>query len=103
MDLEEIASEQPTSVLMATKATKRQHREVPEESRESSDWLSEVDARGDTLDWPERPEALKLLDQRPAEREAARRRVRHLFPRPEATEWGVAELQYDRRRRRARV
>jgi hypothetical protein len=103
MDLEEIGSEQPTSVLMATKATKRQHREVPEESRESSDWLSEVDARGDTLEWPERPEALKLLDQRPAEREAARRRVRHLFPRPEATEWGVAELQYDRRRRRARV
>ena len=102
-NMEEIASEQPTSVLMATKATKRQQREAPEQSRESSDWLSEVDARGDTLDWPERPEALKLLDQRPAQREAARRRVRHLFPRPEATEWGVAELQYDRRRRRARV
>jgi hypothetical protein len=102
-NMEEIASEQPTSVLMATKATKRQQREAPEESRESSDWLSEVDARGDTLDWPERPEALKLLDQRPAQREAARRRVRYLFPRPEATEWGVAELQYDRRRRRARA
>jgi hypothetical protein len=102
-NMEEIASEQPTSVLMATKATKRQQREAPEQSRESSDWLSEVDARGDTLDWPERPEALKLLDQRPAQREAARRRVRHLFPRPEATEWGVAELQYDRRRRRARA
>ncbi len=102
-NMEEIASEQPTSVLMATKATKRQQRKAPEQSRESSDWLSEVDARGDTLDWPERPEALKLLDQRPAQREAARRRVRHLFPRPEATEWGVAELQYDRRRRRARA
>jgi hypothetical protein len=102
-NMEEIASEQPTSVLMATKVTKRQQREAPEQSRESSDWLSEVDARGDTLDWPERPEALKLLDQRPAQREAARRRVRHLFPRPEATEWGVAELQYDRRRRRARA
>jgi hypothetical protein len=102
-NMEEIASEQPTSVLMATKATKRQQREAHEQSRESSDWLSEVDARGDTLDWPERPEALKLLDQRPAQREAARRRVRHLFPRPEATEWGVAELQYDRRRRRARA
>jgi hypothetical protein len=102
-NMEEIASEQPTSVVMATKATKMQQREAPEQSRESSDWLSEVDARGDTLDWPERPEALKLLDQRPAQREAARRRVRHLFPRPEATEWGVAELQYDRRRRRARA
>jgi len=103
VNLEENATEQPTRVLMATKVTKRQPPEAPEEKGKSSDWLSEVDSRGDTLDWPERPEALKLLDRRPAEREAARRRVRHLFPRPEATEWGVAELQYDRRRRRTRV
>ena len=74
---------------------------APDERPEKADWLSDVDeSHGDTLDWPERPEALKLLDQRPAERERARRRVRHLFPRPETTEWGVAELQYDRRRAR---
>jgi hypothetical protein len=67
------------------------------------DWLSEVDeSHGDTLDWPERPEALKILDRRPEERERARRRVRHLFPRPKTTDWHVAELQYERRKR-ARV
>jgi hypothetical protein len=95
-EMEEIASEGTTTVLMAT--------ETKTESRQSearpADWLSEVDSRGDTLDWPERPEALKLLDRRPAEREATRRRVRHLFPRPETTEWKVAELQYNRSRSR---
>ena len=69
------------------------------ERDQPSDWLSEVDSRGDTLDWPERPEALKILDRRPQERERARRRVRHLFPRPETTDWRVAELHYERRRR----
>jgi hypothetical protein len=101
--LQENDSEQPTEVLMTPKITKRERSETRDERPEDADWLSEVDeSHGDTLDWPERPEALKLLDQRPAERERARRRVRHLFPRPETTEWGVAELQYDRRRR-ARV
>jgi hypothetical protein len=95
VDLQEIESEQQTRVLVTAEAENEHgHRE--------SDWLSEVDSRGDTLDWPDRPEALKLLDQRPAERERARRHVRHLFPRPETTEWQVAELQYERRRR-ARV
>jgi hypothetical protein len=103
VDLQENDSEQPTEVLMTPKITKRERSETRDERPEDTDWLSEVDeSHGDTLDWPERPEALKLLDQRPAERERARRRVRHLFPRPETTEWGVAELQYDRRRR-ARV
>jgi hypothetical protein len=102
VDLQENKAEQETQVLMAPKVTKREPPQA-EERPKSNDWLSEVDdSHGDTLDWPERPEALKLLDQRPAERERARRRVRHLFPRPETTEWGVAELQYDRRRR-ARV
>ena len=102
-DLQENDSEQPTEVLMTPKITKREGSDTRDERPENADWLSEVDeSHGDTLDWPERPEALKLLDQRPAERERARRRVRHLFPRPETTEWGVAELQYDRRRR-ARV
>ena len=95
-EMEEIASQETTTVLMATE-TKTQSRQS--EAR-PADWLSEVDSRGDTLDWPERPEALKLLDRRPAEREATRRRVRHLFPRPETTEWKVAELQYERDRSR---
>jgi hypothetical protein len=95
-DLKEIESEQPTRVLVTAEIQN-------EHAQRESDWLSEVDSRGDTLDWPDRPDALRLLDQRPAERERARRRVRHLFPRPETTEWGVAELQYDRRRRRAQV
>jgi hypothetical protein len=104
VDLQENDSEQPTSVLMEPKITRNEEPRAADEESGPPDWLSEVDeSHGDTLDWPERPEALKLLDQRPAERERARRRVRHLFPRPETTEWGVAELQYDRRRRRARV
>jgi hypothetical protein len=65
-------------------------------------WLDELDSSA-TLDWPERPAALRMLDQRPAERQAARDRVEHLFPRPETTEWSVGELDYDRRRRRVRV
>ena len=87
-EMEEIGSEQPTRVLVSA------------ETNNESDWLSEVDSRGDTLDWPERPEALKLLDRRPAERERARKHVRHLFPRPETTDWQVDELTYDTRRER---
>ena len=69
----------------------------------ADDWLDELGS-GDTLDWPERPAALRMLDQRPAERKKARDRVSHLFPAPEATEWSVKELAYDRRRRqRVRV
>jgi hypothetical protein len=99
-DLQETPDEQPTRVLMGIE-TDAQHAPPAAGDADAgpSDWLSEVDSRGDTLDWPERPEALKLLDRRPAERERARKRVRHLFPRPETTEWRVAELQYDRRRR----
>jgi hypothetical protein len=98
-DLQETPDEPPTRVLMGTE-TNTQHAPPPanDDDAQPPDWLSEVDSRGDTLDWPERPEALKLLDRRPAERERARERVRHLFPRPETTEWRVAELQYERRR-----
>lgn len=92
VEKQEIDDESPTTQAM-----------TPENKKSSTpDWLSEVDSRGDTLDWPERPEALKILDRRPQERERARRRVRHLFPRPEPTDWRVAELQYERRRK-ARV
>jgi hypothetical protein len=104
IDLQETPDEAPTRVLMGTE-TNTHHAPPPanDADAQAPDWLSEVDSRGDTLDWPERPEALKLLDRRPAERERARKRVRHLFPRPETTEWRVAELQYERRRSRTRV
>ena len=68
----------------------------------ADDWLGELGS-SDTLDWPERPAALKMLDKRPAERQAARDRVEHLFPRPEPTEWSVSELDYRQRRQRVRV
>jgi hypothetical protein len=96
-DLKEIEAEAPTTQLMADKQTPE---EAPASPSSPPDWLSEVDSRGDTLDWPERPEALKILDRRPQDRERARRRVRHLFPRPETTDWRVAELQYERRKAR---
>jgi hypothetical protein len=63
---------------------------------QSDDWLEGMSS-SDTLDWPERPAALRMLDNRPAERQAARKRVDHLFPRPEATDWSVKELNYSRR------
>jgi hypothetical protein len=78
------------------------HRLEQQPTKVGDDWLDELDS-SDTLDWPERPAALKMLDRRPAERRAARDRVSHLFPRPETTEWSVSELDYDRRRRRQRV
>jgi len=40
-----------------------------------------------------------LLEDRPRERRRTEDRVAYLFPRPEATEWNVRELNYDRRRR----
>jgi hypothetical protein len=73
---------------------------LPDQATQATNgtWLDELDSSA-TLDWPERPAALRMLDQRPAERKAARDRVEHLFPRPETTEWPVGELDYDRRRR----
>jgi hypothetical protein len=41
----------------------------------------------------------ELLEDRPRERQRTADRVAYLFPRPEATEWSVRELGYDRRRR----
>ncbi len=97
-EMQEIESEQPTRVLMGHETPAKQDTEDEDRDQAPPDWLTEVGGRGETIEWPERPEALRLLDQRPAQRQAARRRVRHLFPRPETTEWRVAELQYDRRR-----
>jgi hypothetical protein len=101
-DMERKADERPTGVLEVVRTSreeKREPRRKPDRGSEERDWLTEVGSH-DTLDWPERPDALKLLDRRPAERHAARERVRHLFPRPEPTEWSVSELEYRRRRER---
>jgi hypothetical protein len=117
------AFEQPTRVLegatdtllAATETAEESGRSEPAEGEEDpemsnqlttqpaqvgDDWLG---SSSDTLDWPERPAALRMLDNRPAERQAARNRVEHLFPRPEATDWSVKELDYSRRRQRVRV
>jgi hypothetical protein len=81
-----------------------EHTASDEPTQVMGDWLSEVGSP-ESLDWPDRPEALKLLARRPAEREKARKRVSHLFPQPETTEWSVAELRYSREeaRRRSRA
>jgi hypothetical protein len=117
------AFEQPTQVLegatdtllAATETAEESGRSEPAEEEEDpemsnqltkqpaqvgDDWLG---SSSDTLDWPERPAALRMLDNRPAERQAARNRVEHLFPRPEATDWSVKELDYSRRRQRVRA
>ena len=119
------AFEQPTQVhedatdtlLEATEIAEETGRSEPAEAEEdpemskqltsepaqvADDWLGSVSS-SDTLDWPERPAALRMLDNRPAERQAARNRVEHLFPRPEGTDWSVKELDYSRRRARVRV
>jgi hypothetical protein len=107
-DVQEVVS--PAAKEWAEEIVVREEKHMPKETADEEptkpvvDWLSEVDS-SETLDWPDRPEALKLLDQRPAEREKARKRVSHLFPRPETTEWSVAELRYSREeaRRRSRA
>jgi hypothetical protein len=103
----ETAIEIPAERGRSPQAGEEEHPEMPNQldqqpTQVADDWLGELGS-SDTLDWPERPAALKMLDRRPAERKAARDRVSHLFPRPETTEWSVGELDYDRRRRRQRV
>ena len=103
------------TLLAATEDAEDEGRNEPAEAEEdpqmshqldtqpaqADDWLEGMSS-ADTLDWPERPAALRMLDNRPAERKKARNRVAHLFPRPEATEWSVKELDYSRRRAAAR-
>jgi len=103
-DEEEQSSE--GAEMMKESVPGRENREgmVERPQPQVEDWLAESGNPGDTLDFPERPPALRLLDQRPEEREAIRQRVSGLFPRPEPTEWSVGELDYDRTRRaRARA
>lgn len=68
---------------------------APESERDA--WLDEVDAEHETIEWPERPAALRALDERHA-RATPSERVAHLFPRAE-TEWSIGELRYERSRR----
>ena len=63
------------------------------------DWLDQVGHGGETLDFPKRGPAMRLLDQRPEERKAMRERVSNLFPDPETTDWSIGEIAYERRRR----
>ncbi|MGI8460832.1 MAG: hypothetical protein ACR2OC_04225 [Solirubrobacterales bacterium] len=63
------------------------------------DWMAEAAPGGDTLDFPRRGPAMRLLDQRPEERKAMRERVSNLFPDPETTDWSIGELADERRRR----
>lgn len=59
------------------------------------DWLSQS-RPGATLEWPSK--ASDGLDEARG-RSARRAPNRDFFPAPETTEWSVAELEYDRRRR----
>lgn len=74
-------------------------RETREPTMHSNPPLKEWLATAPTPEPPEPGPALRLLDQRPQERERVRNRVATLFPSPETTEWSVGELSYDRRRR----
>ncbi len=70
-----------------------------EPARSYDDWLAETSSGGETLDFPERGPAMRLLDQRPEEREKMRERVSNLFPDPETTDWSISEIAVERRRR----
>jgi hypothetical protein len=92
-------SEGPEKMEESVPARQNRDRMVERNQPLADDWLAESGNPGETLDFPERPAALRLLDQRPEERQAIRQRVSGLFPRPEPTEWSVGELEYDRKRR----
>jgi hypothetical protein len=92
-------SEEPEKMQESVPPRQSRERMVERSQAQAEDWLAESGEPGDTLDFPERPPALRLLDQRPEERAAIRQRVSTLFPRPEPTEWSVGELDYDRTRR----
>ena len=93
----EIAEDEGRSEPAEAEDDPQMSNQLDTQPAQSDDWLDAVSS-SDTLDWPERPAALRMLDNRPAERQAARKRVDHLFPRPEATDWSVKELDYSRRR-----
>ena len=81
--------------IMAAKGSPGPTREKP-----MADWFSADDGNGE-VDWPafasprrERGEGEKReLDEDAADR------VRYLFPVPDATDWDVGELRYERNKR----
>ena len=73
-----------------------------EPARAYDDWLGETTQGGETLDFPKRGPAMRLLDQRPEERKAMNKRVSNFFPDPETTDWSISEIAYERRRRAER-
>ena len=78
-----------------------EHRTEPpmEPAYGHEDWFAHAANGGETLDFPKRGPAMRLLDHRPEERKAMRERVSNLFPDPGTTDWSVGEMSYDRRRR----
>jgi hypothetical protein len=77
-----------------------------EPARAYDDWFAQAEAAapqrgGETLDFPKRGPAMRLLDQRPEERKKMNERVSTFFPDPETTDWSISEIAYERRRRRA--
>ena len=74
-----------------------------EPARAYDDWFAQAEhgRGGETLDFPKRGPAMRLLDQRPEERKKMNERVSTFFPDPETTDWSISEIAYERRRRRA--
>ena len=74
-----------------------------EPARAYDDWFAQAEGRGgETLDFPKRGPAMRLLDQRPEERKRMNERVSNFFPDPETTDWSISEIAYERRRRAER-
>ena len=92
---------EPRPVPSASREESKPERETEapmEPAQAHDDWFAQVNRGGETLDFPKRGPAMRLLDHRPEERKAMRERVSNLFPDPETTEWSVGELSYERRR-----
>jgi hypothetical protein len=70
------------------------HRASPRPDR--ADWFSAPDGE---VDWPAfaRPRRNRDAEREP-EREPSKDRVRYLFPVPDATDWSVGELSYERKK-----
>jgi hypothetical protein len=79
--------------------------ELPEIMAADSDHRAPVEpARGDRADWfsagdgePEWPAFAKPRRKDHENREPSKDRVRYLFPVPDATDWSVGELRYERK------
>ncbi|MFL5908280.1 MAG: hypothetical protein ACJ75Z_11885 [Solirubrobacterales bacterium] len=72
--------------------TESEHRASPEPTR--ADWFSAPDAE---VDWPAFASPRRRRD-RGSDREPSKDRVRYLFPVPDATDWTVGELRYERKK-----